>query len=63
MRLFGGHNNNGCGCNEKNDCCEIFILLWLLSTCGCGFDFDCNTIIILLLLCNCFGGNDGCGCR
>ena len=60
MRLFGGHNNNGCGCNTGNDCCDIFILLWLLNTCGCGFDFDCNTIIILLLLTTCCGGHEGC---
>lgn len=57
MGLFGG--NCGCG-GQKMDCCEIILILWLLTSCGCGMNFDCNTMIILLLLLTCGGCNNNC---
>lgn len=58
MRMFG-NNMGGCG-GRTNDCCDMFILFWLLTSCGCGINIDCNTLIILILLLNCCGGHDDC---
>lgn len=53
--LFG-NNNCGCGNNKPMECCDIIVLLFLLSMCGCGIGLDCNMLILILLLTTCCGG-------
>lgn len=59
MGLFGGNFMHG----GNNDCCELILLFWLLTSCGCGMNFniDCDTIILLLLLSMLCGNGDHCG--
>lgn len=59
MGLFGGFGGpNGKG---GDNCCELILLIWLLSSCGCGMNIniDCDTIILLLLLSNLCGKGEG----